>query len=84
MAGEYQGAARFLCSAMTEIAALAPSPAVRLLDLGCGRDDLIGYLLAGGYDAYGCDIKPFWREVRGIDAERFAEISPRALPPPVR
>jgi SAM-dependent methyltransferase len=49
--------ARFFDRAIRELARLAPTGGkIRVLDFGCGSGELVGHLLALGYDAHGCDI----------------------------
>ncbi len=76
IANEYVAAAAFLDAAMKEIGALAQPADTRVLDLGCGGGNLVQALLAHGYDAYGCDLKPFWQDATGAPLDRFATITP--------
>jgi SAM-dependent methyltransferase len=50
--------AQFFDRAIGELARLARTGNVRVLDFGCGAGELVGHLLALGYDAHGCDIVP--------------------------
>jgi SAM-dependent methyltransferase len=53
-----------------------------VLDFGCGSGRLVQCLLSLGYNAYGCDITPYWRETSHADVERLATLSfaPYRLP----
>jgi SAM-dependent methyltransferase len=48
-----------------------------VLDFGCGAGHLVDRFLTLGYDAHGCDIRPFWSEGGRPATERLATI-PRA------
>lgn len=50
--------------------------------VGTGRGDLLHSLAALGYDAHGCDVKPYWKERITTSADKFAVISlvPYRLP----
>jgi len=82
MEHEYSKAAMFLQAAMKEIGALEQPFQTKVLDFGCGSGRLVQCLLSLGYDAYGCDITPYWRETSHADVERLATLSfaPYRLP----
>src|SRR5262249_50773782 len=75
--------ARFFDRAIGELAGFARAGKVRVLDFGCGAGELVGHLLALGYDAHGCDIV-LASDAPGIAAaaQRFRKIeqAPYRLP----
>src|SRR5262245_15640403 len=75
--------ARFFDRAIGELAGFARAGKVRVLDFGCGAGELVGHLLALGYDAHGCDIV-LASDAPGIAAapQRFKQIAqaPYRLP----
>jgi len=82
MENEYEKTAMFLHAAMKEIAALEQPSKAKVLDFGTGSGELVRSLLALGYEAYGCDIKPYWQEMSDPDVGRLSTISlaPYRLP----
>jgi SAM-dependent methyltransferase len=75
--------AQFFDRAIGELAGFARAGRVRVLDFGCGAGELVGHLLALGYDAHGCDIV-LASDAPGIAAapQRFKQIAraPYRLP----
>jgi SAM-dependent methyltransferase len=82
MKNEYEKVGMFMHAAIKQLAALENPPTVKVLDFGTGSGALVRSLLALGYDAHGCDIKPYWQEVVDAHVERFSTISlvPYRLP----
>jgi SAM-dependent methyltransferase len=82
MENEYQNVALFLQAAMSKLGGLEHPSQTKVLDIGCGRGNLVNCLNTLGYDAYGCDIKPYWQEESNTDVGRFFTISshPYRLP----
>lgn len=74
-------AATFLQAAMKEICDLKEPSQTKVLDFGCGKGQLVRCFLALGYDAYGCDVSPYWQETHRSD-ERMSTITsvPYRLP----
>jgi len=60
---------------------LDPGDHPRVLDFGCGRGEMVGYLLSEGYDAYGCDTEVAWNET-ALPGDRLGQIAadPYGLP----
>lgn len=61
------------------------SPAMSVLDLGCGKGALVAALRSQGYDAYGCDIagskaSAFVADADGENRLRAIELQPYRLP----
>lgn len=82
MENEYQNVALFLQSAMQKMGGLNQPSRTKVLDLGCGRGDLVNCLLTLGYDAYGCDIVPYWRKEPDAETDKLVTIlsNPYRLP----
>jgi SAM-dependent methyltransferase len=72
----------FLHTAIKEICRLDRPAQTKVMDFGCGIGSIVDDLLSLGYDAYGCDLKPYWLENPRADIERLAAISstPYQLP----
>src|SRR2546426_9889444 len=82
MEEEYEKAAIFLKTAMEELCRLGRPSQTKVVDFGCGSGELTNHFLGLGYDAYGCDIKPYWQQNSRATVERLATISltPYRLP----
>jgi SAM-dependent methyltransferase len=61
---------------------LDPAGRPRVLDFGCRRGEIVGYLLSEGYDAYGCDTQAVWEGSAAATAGRLGRIAkdPYRLP----
>jgi SAM-dependent methyltransferase len=72
----------FLAAILQERFDIAPSADRTVVDLGCGKGGMVGYLLELGYDARGCDIVAAWEQEESVLRERLALIhqSPYRLP----
>lgn len=72
----------FIAAILKEKFDFAPSTERTVVDLGCGKGGMVGYLLELGYDARGCDVAPAWDEDQAAPVERLALIgeSPYRLP----
>ncbi|MGA7489035.1 MAG: class I SAM-dependent methyltransferase [Xanthobacteraceae bacterium] len=75
--------ARFFDRAISEIAHVARTRQLQVLDFGCGSGELVAHLAGLGYDAYGCDIVLARDAPRIVAApQRFGQIDldPYRLP----
>lgn len=79
---EPQKAAAFLNAAIREICGLNSPDKNMVMDIGCGCGHLVRCLAHLGYDAYGCDINPYWKNESSRDTWRLDTISltPYRLP----
>jgi len=82
MEEEYEKAAIFLKTAMEELCRLELPSQTKVMDFGCGSGELTDHFLLLGYDAHGCDVKPYWQQKSHAAVERLATISlaPYRLP----
>ena len=82
MKNEFEKHGRFMHAAIQELTSLEKPSIVKVLDFGTGTGALVHSLLDLGYNAYGCDIKPSWKETVDSHVERFSLISlaPYGLP----
>jgi SAM-dependent methyltransferase len=77
---EHENAARFLDVAIQHFRP-GDRATLRVLDFGCGGGALVSTLARLGYDAFGCDVKPYWAEASpGSERMRIIARSPYALP----
>ena len=60
MVDEHENAALFLHSAIRELGGFDNPISTRVLDFGCGSGKLVRKFITLGYDASGCDVKPYW------------------------
>jgi SAM-dependent methyltransferase len=72
----------FIAEVIRDRFSLDPDVHPRVLDFGCGRGNMVRYLQALGYDAWGCDISPVWEEKTDSPVDRLHLISrePYRLP----
>lgn len=75
-------AAIFFQDAIQKLCELQKHTHTKVLDFGCGSGRLVQCLLSLGYDAYGCDIQAYWRNITHENAERLSTIvlKPYRLP----
>ncbi len=71
-----------LHTTIKEIRGLDRPAQTKVIHFGCGIGGIVDSLLSLGYDAYGCDFKPYWLENPRADVERLTAISstPYQLP----
>lgn len=72
----------FMYGVINECLGIKPSSDIRVLDFGCGKGEMAGYLADQGYSAHGCDIEAYWKAREDHRAVEFALItnSPYRLP----
>ena len=79
---EYEKMAVFFDKAISEIAGFNAPDQVKILDFGTGSGNLVNALNAHHYDAYGCDVEPYWENAPHIDKRKLSLINlkPYRLP----